>query len=407
MSNSTHGSHHGAAADTASYQLESARWSKGRNALVLAALISIVACIAGYIQDPDRFFRSYLVAFCYTCAIGLAAFFFVMVQFLSGSAWSVTMRRIMENIMITLPVGALLFVPIAFGLNHIYSWTNSTLINSSELLRAKSGYLVDKLFIARTYGYFVLWSIWIFAIYRQSIKADANRSIQQMRVASRWSAPGLFLAVAVGTLAAYDWLMTVEPSWYSTIFGLYYLADGAVAFFAVMILICLGFRQAGVLDKQINLEHYHDLGKWLFAMTCFYTYMGFSQFLLIWYANLPDETQFYRHRMPGAWLYISLSLPFIRFFIPFFTLISRPAKRNLTILGVMSVWSLVVVYLDFYWVVMPVFYTNGPQIHWLDFATLGATVSVTGLVFWSRFRKHAMVPTGDLRLEQSLHFENA
>ena len=388
------------------YQLESARWSKGRNALLLAALISIVACIAGYIQDPDRFFRSYLIAFCYTCAIGLAAFFFVMVQFLSGSAWSVTMRRIMENIMITLPVGALLFVPIAFGLNHIYSWTNPTLMNSSVLLRAKSGYLTDKFFIARTYGYFVLWSIWIFAIYRQSIKADGQRSIWQMRIASRWSAPGLFLAVAVGTLAAYDWLMTVEPSWYSTIFGLYYLADGAVAFFAVMILICLGFRSAGILDKEINIEHYHYLGKWLFAMTCFYTYMAFSQFLLIWYANLPDETQFYRHRM-GAWLYISLSLPFIRFFIPFFTLISRPAKRNLTVIGVMSVWSLVVVYLDFYWIVMPVFYPNGPQIHWLDFATLGATVSITGLVFWSRFRRHALVPEGDLRLEQSLHFENA
>ncbi|MBZ5631814.1 MAG: hypothetical protein LAO55_01695 [Acidobacteriia bacterium] len=395
------------ATTTHNYQLESARWSTGRNVLALAALISIVACIAGYIQDPDRFFRSYLVAFTYACAIGLGAFFFVMVQFLSGSAWSVTMRRIMENIMITLPVGALLFVPIAFGLNHIYPWTNPTLINSSQLLRAKSGFLVDKFFIARTYGYFALWSIWIFALCRQSIKADDKRSIQQMRVASRWSAPGLFLVVAVGTLAAYDWLMTVEPSWYSTIFGLYYLADGAVLFFSVMILICLGFRKAGVLDKEINIEHYHDLGKWLFAMTCFYTYIGFSQFLLIWYANLPDETQFYRHRMPGTWLYISLSLPFIRFFIPFFTLISRPAKRNLKIIGFMAVWSLIVVYLDLYWIVMPVFYPNGPQIHWLDFATLGAVVSIAGLVFWSRFRRHAMVPVGDLRLEQSLHFENA
>jgi len=217
----------------------------------------------------------------------------------------------------------------------------------------------------------------------------------------------LFLAVAVGTLAAYDWLMTVEPSWYSTIFGLYYLADGAVLFFAVMILICLGFRKAGVLDKEINIEHYHDLGKWLFAMSCFYTYMAFSQFLLIWYANLPDETQFYRHRMPGTWLYISLSLPFIRFFIPFFTLISRPAKRNLKILSFMAVWSLIVVYLDLYWVVMPVYYPTGPQIHWLDFATLGAVVSIAGLVFWSRFRRRSMVPVGDLRLEQSLHFENA
>jgi hypothetical protein len=398
---------HGAATDTASYQLESARWSTGRNALVLAALISIVACIAGYLQDPDRFFRSYLVAFTFTCAIGLGAFFFVQVQFLSGSAWSVTVRRIMENLMITLPVGALLFVPLAFGLNHIYPWTNPDIVQATEGLRAKSNFLTEQFFTVRTYGYFVLWSIWIFAIYRQSVKQDGRHSRRQMQIASRWSATGLLLVFMVGTLAAYDWLMSVQPSWYSTIFGLYYLADGALAFFAVLILICLGFRQAGVLVKQINVEHYHDLGKWLFAMTCFYTYMAFSQFLLIWYANIPDETQFYRHRTPGAWLYISLSLPFLRFFIPFFTLISRPAKRNLKLLGVMAAYSLVMVYLDFYWIVMPNFYPNGPQLHWLDLATFGAVVSIAGLVFWSRFRNQAMVPVGDLRLEQSLHFENA
>jgi len=389
------------------YQMESARWSTGRNVLVLAALISVIACIAGYIQDPARFFRSYLVAFTFTCAIGLGAFFFVQVQYLSGSAWSVTMRRIMENLMITLPVGALLFVPLAFGLNHIYPWTNPDIVKASEGLRAKSTFLTEQFFTIRTYGYFVLWSIWIFAICRQSVKQDAKHSARQMQIASRWSATGLLLVVVVGTLAAYDWLMSVQPGWYSTIFGLYYLADGAVAFFAVLILICLGFRQAGVLNKEINIEHYHDLGKWLFAMTCFYTYMAFSQFLLIWYANIPDETQFYRHRMPGTWLYISLSLPFLRFFIPFFILIGRPAKRNLKLLGVMAAYSLAVVYLDLYWVVMPAFYTNGPQIHWLDFATLGVVVSITGLVFWSRFRRHAMIPEGDLRLEQSLHFENA
>ncbi len=389
------------------YQLEASRWSKGRNALLLLALISIVACIAGYIQNPDRLFRSYLVAFAFVCTVGLAAFFFVMVQFLSGSAWSVTSRRIMENIMITVPACALLFLPIAFGLHHIYPWTNPALVKSDALVRAKSGYLSDNFFILRTYGYFVLWSIWIFAIYRQSVKQDQQRSIRQMTIASRWSGTGLFLVVAVGTLAAWDWLMSVEPTWYSTIFGLYYLADGAVLFFSLMILISLGFRKAGILDKEINIEHYHDLGKWLFAMTCFYTYIAFSQYLLIWYANIPDETQFYRHRSVGAWLVISLSLPFIRFFIPFFTLLSRPAKRNLTILTVMSIWSVVVVYLDVYWVVMPVFYPNGPQVHWLDLATLGVTVSIAGLVFWSRFRKHALVPVGDLRLEQSLHFENA
>ena len=400
-------SHASAGNPAANSMMLSARWSTGRNVLMLAALISIVACAAGYIQDPDRFFRSYLVAFTFTCTLGLGAFFFVMVQYLSGSAWSVVMRRIMENLMITLPVGAVLFLPLAFGLNHVYPWANTVFLHSTENLRAKSDFLTPNMFIARTYGYFLLWSIWIFAIYRQSTKQDATRALQQSKVMSRWSAPGLLLVVVLGTLAGYDWLMSVEPSWYSTIFGLYYLADGAVLLFAVMILICLGFRQAGILSKEITIEHYHDLGKWLFAMTCFYTYMAFSQYLLIWYANIPDETQFYRHRSPGAWLYISLSLPFIRFFIPFFALISRPAKRNLKVLGFMSIWSLVVVYLDMYWIVMPVFYPNGPQLHWLDLATLGAVVSVAGLMFWSRFRKHAMAPVGDLRLEQSLHFENA
>src|SRR5258706_11779158 len=142
---------------TDNYQLESSRWSTGRNVLMLAALISVVACAVGYIQEPARFFRSYTVAFCYTAAIGLGAFFFVMVQYLTGSAWSVTMRRIMENIMITLPVGLLLFIPVALGLNEIYPWTNPQLVASSGALRAQSGFLTQNFFVLRTVIYFFLW----------------------------------------------------------------------------------------------------------------------------------------------------------------------------------------------------------------------------------------------------------
>lgn len=389
------------------YQMETARWSTGRNVLMLAALISIVLCVAGYLNDPARFFRSYMVAFAFAAATGLGAFFFVMIQFMTGAAWSVTVRRIMENIMITLPFGALLFIPIALGLKDIYSWMDPAVVAASPSLQSKAAYLSHDNFILRAYIYFGLWSIWIFAIYRQSTKQDTEKSVRQMYIASRWSAPGLFLAVVVGTLASYDWLMSLEPTWFSTIFGLYILSGGALTFFSIVTLIAMGFRRAGVLKNSINIEHYHDLGKWMFAMTAFYTYMGFSQYLLIWYANIPEETQFYRHRMGGAWLIISLSMPFIRFIIPFFTLICRPAKRSLTVLGVVAVWCIVVEYVDLYWVVMPVYYKDGPQIHWLDFATLAAVVSLCGLVFWSRFKKHKMVPVGDLRFEQSLHFENA
>lgn len=388
---------------TDNYQLEQSRWSAGRNVLFFAALVSVVLCAFGYVQDPERFFRSYLVAFGFTTAVGLGAFFFVMALSMAGSAAQVTVRRIMENIMVTLPVGAILFLPLLFGLKHVYPWAQP----GFHLAGKKSSYLSENFFALRAYAYFLLWSIWIFAIYHQSTKQDSQRSVRQMYVTARWCAPGLFLVVAVGTLAAYDWLMSVQPTWYSTIFGLYYLAGGALAFMSIVTLICLAFRRAGILSKSINIEHYHDLGKWMFALTCFYTYIGFAQYLLIWYANIPDETQFFRLRSQGTWLYISLAYPFIRFFIPFFVLLSRKAKRNLTIIGVVAGWSILMEILDLYWVVMPVHYPNGPQIHWLDFACLAATISICSLQFWNRFRKNKMVPVGDLRFEQSLHFENA
>ncbi len=392
---------------TDNYQLDQSTWSKGRNTLVLAVLISAIACVAGYMNDPVRFHQSYMVAFAYVAATGLGAFFFVMVQYLTGSAWSVTMRRIMENIMITLPVGALLFIPVAFGLKDIYPWMDRAMVLADPVLKQKANYLTENWFIGRAYIMFALWSIWIFAIYYQSTKQDKERSVRQMNVIARWSAPGLFLVVVVGSLAAFDWLMSLEPKWYSTIFGLYILSGGALTFMSFVTLICLGFRRAGILKNSITKEHYHDLGKWLFACTAFYTYIAFSQYLLIWYANLPEETIWYRHRMEGTWLPVSLAMPFIRFLIPFFILLCRPAKRSIKVVAGIAIWSLVVEYIDLYWVVMPTYFKTGPQISWMDFATLAATVSVCALVFWSRFRKNKLAPVGDLRFEQSLYFENA
>jgi hypothetical protein len=396
--------HHQHVADN--YNLETGRWTAGRNTLAFASLVCILACVGGYLSNPDRFFESYLVAFTYTTAIGLGAFFFVMVQYLTGSAWSVGMRRIMENLMVTLQVGVFLAFPLMFGLDHLYPWTSAAFMASSKPLAAKAGFLTRDFFVFRTTIYFALWTIWTWSIYRHSIKQDSERSAQRMHSITRWSAPGLFLVVVVGSMAAFDWLMTLEPAWYSTIFGLYYLANGALGFMAVMVLICLAFRKNGILAKTIQEEHYHDLGKWMFALTCFYSYIAFSQYLIIWSADLPEETTFYRHRSHGIWLAISLAMPFIRFFIPFFILLCRPMKRKLNVIRLMAIWSLIVIYLDLYWIVMPNFHKEGPSFHWLDLATLGATVSVCAFVFWGRMQKNKIVPVGDLRLEQSLHFEN-
>jgi len=389
------------------YYLEQSRWLKGRNIFAFLMLVSWIACAAGFAIDRPQFFRSYLVGFAFSFTIVLAALFFVMVQYLTGSAWSVTVRRFMENIMVAMPATLILFLPIALGLTSLYPWTNQALVAHDPVLTSKAGYLNEQFFNIRAYAYITLWSIWAFALYRNSVKQDTEKSIQQMHVASRWSAPGLFLAVVVGSLAAFDWFMSLDPKWYSTIFGLFILSGGAVSFFAALTLICMAFRRAGVLSHSITIEHYHDLGKWMFSMTAFYTYIAFSQYLLIWYANLPEETIWFRNRMEGSWLYVSLFLPFGCFFIPFFTLLARRAKRNLTVLATMAVWILAVHYIDMYYVIMPTFFKNGPELHWLDLATVVAVASTFGFVFWTRFQKNAMVVLGDLRFKQGLRFENA
>ena len=388
------------------FQMESARWTSGRNALMLAALVSILASIGGYFVNTDRFMQSYLVAFAFTMVIGLGALFFTQVQYLSGSAWSVVIRRIMENMMWVIPTCAVLFIPIALNLDTIYPWTDRAYMASNELLRGKAGFLSPTPFIIRSYIYIGLWSLWVWRIYSNSIKQDTERSAQRMHAISRWSAPGLPLVVVVGTLASFDWLMSLEPEWYSTIFGLYYLSDGALAVMAVMTLVCMSMAKSGVMRKTLSHEHFHDLGKWLFAMTCFYTYIAFSQYMLIWYADMPEETVFFRNRAEGEWLILSLALPFIRFFIPFFTLLSRPSKRVLGPIRFIAVWSLVVVYLDMYWLVMPNFHPDGFDFYWTDLAALGTTLSLAGLAFWYKFRRNKIVPVGDLRLQHSLHFEN-
>ena len=389
---------------TDNYQLPEAKWRTGRNALLMVALLSWAALAAGYFTDPNRFFESYLVGFCFAAFTLLGCMFFVFVQYLTGSAWSVTLRRFMENMMVSIPVGLLLFIPIAVGATHLYSWTNTHLATTDAVIHGKAAYLNEKSFIIRTAVFFALWTIWAYGVWHQSSKQDKTKSILQTHAASRWSAPGLLVVMYAGSFASFDWVMSLNPHWYSTIFGLYCIAGGAGAFWAITTLIAQGFQAAGELKHSITKEHYHDLGKWMFALAVFWAYMAVSQYLLIWYANIPEETIFYRVRLHGGWTGLSVFLPVARFVIPFFLLISRAAKRNMAVLRLAALWIICVEFLDMYWLIMPNFYPEGPSLHWLDLAGLAGVVSVFGLVFWSRFHKHPMVVVGDLRFEQGLHF---
>lgn len=390
-----------------SYRIDPALWTRGRNAIVFVALISWIAAIAGYFIEPDRFFQSYLVGFLFTIFIPLAGLFFLMVMFLTGSAWSVTMRRVVENMVVTLPLGLILVIPVLFGMGSLYHWAHPGATEHDALLKAKEAFLNPSGFMYRTIIYFVLWSIWATRIYKHSTRQDTTKSLDQMHTISRWSAPGLLMLMLTGTLAAFDWSMSLDPHWYSTIFGLYCFAGGAFAFMAMWLLILVALREKGVLRSSVNLEHYHDLGKWMFALTIFWAYIAFSQYLLIWYANIPEETVWFMNRFEGTWSWVSALLLFGHFIFPFLVLVFRSSKRNLKVLTWMAIWFLVIQYIDFYWQVMPTFHKQGFVLHWLDLACLVAPASALALLFWSRMRAHALMPIGDPRFEQSLGFQNA
>jgi hypothetical protein len=393
-----------------SYYIDNGLWTRGRNGIVFIALLSWIASIAGFISNPNRFFESYLMGFLFCLTIPLGATFFVMIQYLTGSAWSVPMRRIAENLMVTIPVGALLFVPILFGLNHLYEWTHADWIKTESLMgtAGKTGYLNPQWFLIRAAIFFLLWTLWTSRIYSHSTRQDKDGSIEHMHSISRWSAPGLLMLMLSVTLASFDWDMSLNPHWYSTIFGLYVFAGGGLAFIATWILICMALRSKGVLKNTINVEHYHDLGKWLFAMTVFWAYISFSQYLLIWYGNLPEETIWYRFRFENSWTAWSWVLLFGHFIIPFLVLVVRASKRNFKVLTGMAIWIICAHFVDIYWQVMPTFHhAEGVTFHWLDITCILAIGSIFALVFWFKVKRNALLPIGDPRFEQGLEFENA
>jgi hypothetical protein len=399
-----HGTHSPHARD--SYYMDADFWARGRNSLALITIIAWIACIAGYFTAQERFFQSYLFSFIAVMFVPLGALFFLMTGYLTGAAWSVPMRRIAENLAASIPAGFLLFVPVLFGIHHLYEWSHADVVAKDAILQSKAVYLNPNAFTIRAFVYLLIWSVLAWRLHANSTKQDTTKSIDQMHAMSRWSAPGLLITFLTVTLAAFDWSMSLDPHWYSTIFGIYCYAGGGLMFMCIWTLICLWFRDNNILANTIRIEHYHDLGKWMFALTIFWAYIAFSQYLLIWYANLPEETIWFMHRFEGTWGWVSAAILFGHFVIPFFVLLPRASKRSPAVLRFMAIWLIVFQLIDWYWQVMPTFQHGGFALHWLDLTTLFAVAGPMGLVFWHRMKANAMLPVGDPRFEQGLQFQN-
>jgi len=359
-----------------------------------------------------RFYFSYLVSFCYFLSIALGALFFVLIQHVTRAGWSVVVRRFAEAISMNVIPFALLFIPVILGMNHLYHWTHADAVAHDHLLAWKAPYLNTTFFIIRVAIYFVIWGLLARYFFSRSGLQDETGDWKITIRMQNWSAPGLVLFALTVTFFAFDCLMSLDPHWYSTIFGVYYFTGGAVGFFALLPIVTHLVQRSGRVTNAISPEHYHDMGKLVFAFVVFWAYIAFSQYMLIWYANIPEETVWFLKRQTGDWTKLSLFLLFGHFIIPFIMLISRWVKRRSGVLFVGAFWVLLVHWADIYWLVMPempsVRHGDVGQVplHLLDLTCfIGLGGLFIAVMAWL-LRKRALIPVKDPRLEESLAFEN-
>ena len=373
---------------------------------LIVGVIGLIASAVGYFVDSPQFFYSYLTAFAFWVTIALGGLFFVMLHHLTGATWSLVVLRQAETIMSILPILAIFFIPVLFGMHDLYHWTHADIVAGDHLLEHKSPYLNTPFFIIRAVGYFTVWIVLSLLLYRTSLKQDSGHTLSLGDKMKKISAPGMiFFALSV-TYSAFDWFMSQDPHWYSTMFGVYIFAGGLVSAPAFLAYISLSLRKQGILSDVITEEHYHDLGKLTFAFMVFWAYIAFSQYFIIWYANIPEETIWFANRYQGGWKYVTLLIVFGYFVVPFLLLMGRGAKRKLGFLKGMVGWLLFMHWVDLYWIIMPVLHKENAMISWID---VSATLGIGGIFmwfFWRRFFSKAMVPVNDPKLESSMKFIN-
>jgi hypothetical protein len=372
----------------------------------VCALLGAVACAFLGAANPKQFFFSWLVSFLFFLSLALGALFFVLIQYATQGGWGIVLRRIGETIFATLPVMAALFLPVVLGLRDLYSWSVPGAAAHDALLRWKAPYLNVPFFLVRAALYFGIWSVIALSYYRGSRRQDATGDPAVSARLRRLAGPAIIVLALTQTFASIDWIMSLTPHWASTIFGVYFFSGAFVGFIALLSVVVVAMRRAGLLDTVISAEHLHDIGKLLFAFTAFWAYIAFSQFFLMWYANLPEETIWYKARIEGSWMQVSLLLMAGHFVVPFFYLMGRTVKRKGTTLAVGGAWLLAMHFMDLYWQVMPALHPEGVRPSALDVAALvavgGCFVSAASWLM----RRQALVPLRDPRLAESLAFEN-
>jgi len=432
-------------------------WANAWKLAAAVAVFGIIGSAFAAFTDHERFAFSYLYAYIAFLTIPVGGVFFGLLQYLTSSGWSVTIRRVTEFLHGPIWLFVLLFVPIALNMEQLYPWTHDAhggghggehgaehgaaheghgeahggehsgggemvgdipaegVIEAAEhqkhaaVMEAKTPYLNNSFFFIRAFIYFASWVLISRKLYTNSIKQDVSGDPELTKSSARVAPVFMAVFALTTTFAAFDWLMSLEPTWISTIFGVNFFAQSIVVLFAVTILFALSLRSQGHFKGALTVEHFHDLGKLQFGFLIFWAYVNFSQFMLIWYASIPEETTYYHKRWSlggDGWKAWSMAILFGHFIVPFFVLISRNAKRALTPLGIGCSIILFFHFVMVYWLVMP-YYGQGLNPGLADLACMMAVGGLYFTLVLYRMTKHPLIPIKDPRLDRSIHFVNA
>lgn len=373
------------------------------NSLIIG-IIALVLCAAGGLTDTEQFFHSYLYAYLFWLGVTLGCLAILTLHHIVGGAWGFVIQRLLESGAMMIILMGLFTLPLIFGMKEIFIWANLEIVVGDKVLEHKSAYLNVPFFWIRMAIYFAIWILFAYLLNRWSSNLDPNRSTLMVNRLKRISGPGLGVYVLTVTFMSIDWGMSLDPHWFSTIYGVIFVIGQVLSALALVVIILGWLSKREPISKIIKNQHFHDLGNLMLAFVMLWAYISVSQFLIIWSGNLPEEIPWYIHRLHGGWGSIALILVIFHFAIPFVLLLSRRTKRKSSLLVKVAVMIIFVRLIDLFWLIAPSFYGGEFTLHWLDFITPVGIGGIWMAVFiWHLKGKPSLLPENDPRFQEALN----
>jgi hypothetical protein len=369
---------------------------------LIVGILGLIACAIFWVMNPTEFYRGYLVGYLFWFEIAAGALAVLMLQYVTGGEWGVMIRRPLGAAARTIPLFLLFFIPILIGLPKLYVWANDAIVAKDHLLQLKQAYLNKPFFIGRAVFFFLIWTVWAWRIRQLSLRFYDNRAPETELSRRKWAAAGLLMIVFTLTFASVDWIMSLEPKWFSSMFGISFTVGCGLSAFAYVTFLLTQLSKTKAMGEILKASHLRDLGNLMLAFTMLWAYTAFSQFLLIWYGNLKEEVPYYLKRSHGTWGFIAAALVLFHFFLPFFMLLMRSIKDRANTIAVVTVIILAMRFVEIYWLTAPAHYGEHFHFNWASIASL---VGIAGVWFWffvQQLKGQTIIPIHETWVDEAI-----